>query len=176
MPELEQAVAEWGMPAVTVVTAGNPFVSFDRIGPLVAEELLGQLPEQTELVNMGTDSLALLDLMRGQDLLLVVDACLGGTEPGTISITEPVFAKGRVSGTTLHHVGPQEVLTMASLLYPEKVPRRCKLILVETGGLLPDEVPEAAARAAEIVRREIDECLCAKTRHKPLIEELASGR
>lgn len=176
MPDPDQAVAPGDRPAVTVAAAGNSFVNFDRIGPLVLDRLSGRLPRGAETVNVGTAGLDLLDHLRGQGLLLVVDACLSGADPGTVVVTEPDFSGAPLHAVTMHHVGPREVLTVASFLCPDRLPGRCKFVLVETGDLPDEDMSDAADRAAGIVEREVVDWFQSNPTREALKEEHPAGR
>jgi hydrogenase maturation protease len=147
--------AEQG-PPITVVTAGNWFVSSDRIGSLVFCELEGRLPGQAELVDTGTAGLELLDFLRGQDLFILVDACTGKGASGAAWVVEPDLTLRPTHSPTLHQVGPLEALGIAALLYPARLPRTLKLVLVDTENLDEAGEVEAAHRAARLVHTEID--------------------
>ena len=98
----------------------------------------------------------ILDSIDGQDLMIVVDACVLGGKPGELRLVEPEL-KGAVSASTsVHQIGPLESLTIARKLYPEKLPLRILLILVETHGADPPTLDAAADDAVAAIDREID--------------------
>ncbi|MBI5545916.1 MAG: hydrogenase maturation protease [Deltaproteobacteria bacterium] len=132
-------------------------LSHDRVGPRVLELLAGRFPPSSvELVNLGNAGLALLDQLRGQELLVVVDACVLGGEPGFVhEIEDPDSAPGSFAGVaSVHQIGPLEALTIARLLFPQQLPRKTLLYLVETDGL------EEARQ--ELICREVAERIVAR--------------
>lgn len=143
------------MPRVTVVGAGNALVEHDRVGPAVVRELRSLVGEEVEVCELRGDGLALLDLLRGQELLVVVDACALGGEPGAVEVLDLQSLRARVAtgrGTTLHQIGPDEVLRVAEALFPETLPLKVLVVLVETGGLGDPELAQTQGRVIELVR------------------------
>lgn len=142
-------------PAISVVGCGNWQVRTDRIGPRVLEGLARRAPAGVELADVGTTLLGLLDRLHGQELLVLVDACLGRAAPGTVEVVDPAPDVAIPPRATLHQIGPLETLAIARELYPELCPRRTRLVLIETGGLAPDSEAETCARALAAIEAEI---------------------
>ncbi len=132
-----------GQQPISIVGSGNWLISHDRIGPKVLELVEGRYGSEVELCHIGSAGLALLDYLHGQELMLVVDACLQGNQPGEICIIEPCLDTLNINITSVHQIGPLETLTFAKRLFPESMPQRIRLILVETDGI--DEKKEAVA-------------------------------
>ncbi|MCZ7650131.1 MAG: hydrogenase maturation protease [Thermoanaerobaculia bacterium] len=80
-----------GLPAppVTVVGCGNWLMAVDRVGPRVLRELAGRRRPGVALADVGTTGLGLLDRLSGQELLILVDACVGRTAPGEVLVSHP---------------------------------------------------------------------------------------
>lgn len=146
-----------GQPLVLVAGVGNSLLACDRIGPMVLESITDRYGGDVETCDIGCTALALLDHLRGQDLLVVVDACIGRGEPGEVFVTEPDLEALTNPGTSSHQVGPVEALVVAQYLWPERLPKKVLLLLVETGAM--DEAVEAAAYECVInqLDREIDD-------------------
>jgi len=141
---------------LTIAAAGHWLLAADRIGPLVLQRLEGRYGPDVELCDLGTGGLALLDQLRGQDLLIVVDACRMGGEPGelrALSLDRAVELPTSLGATSVHQVGPLEALSVARHLTPDQLPRRTLLVLVETEGL--DDAGEE--RATELVVARVDQ-------------------
>jgi hydrogenase maturation protease len=137
-----------------VVGAGNWLLTHDRVGPRVLEKLAGRYDEQVELCDAGAGGLNVLDFMRGQELLVLVDACVEGGPVGEVRVLEPDLDVVPTTGSSVHQIGPIEALIVARELYPERLPRKSLLILVETDGI--DEATMEAA-CDEVVARLDDE-------------------
>ena len=131
---------------VSIAGAGNALTTHDAVGPRVLELCEGRYGAAAELCHIGVTGLALLDHLRGQPLLIVVDACIFGGPPGEIVRMEPDLEQESGRPTSVHQVGPLEALTVAKHLYPERLPQRVLLLLVETNGL-DHETQEKACRA-----------------------------
>jgi len=142
-------------PPVTVVGAGNWMLTHDRIGPAVLENIKGRYGPQVELRTVGTHGLGLLDELRGQDLLLVVDACILGGDPGQVHVMDPDLEAPMGRQSSVHQIGPLEVLALCSRLTPEALPGRTRLLLVESEGLSEQGEQEACARVVAELDREI---------------------
>lgn len=143
---------------VSIVGAGHWMLTHDRVGPRVLELLAGRYDEaRIELCEAGTSGLGLLDFMRGQELMVIVDACILGKEPGTIEFGEPDFDAPVGRESSVHQLGPVETLQVARHLQPEILPQQTLLVLVETDGI--DE--ETHERACQEVVGRLDEYLTA---------------
>lgn len=143
------------LPRVTIAASGNWLLGHDRIGPLVLKKIPDRYSSDVELCDLGSSPLALLDHLRAQELLLVIDSCVGRAKPGEILILEPDLDQNPSPGTSVHQIGPLETLVIASLLYPDTLPRQCKLVLVETSDLLEIDEAQACEKVVEILDREV---------------------
>jgi hydrogenase maturation protease len=144
-----------------VVGAGNWLLACDLIGPQVLERIKDRYDPRVELCDVGTTGLGLLDHLHAQQLLLVVDACaLDQGPPGKVHVVEPDLDQADSRSSSVHQIGPLETLTVAKLLYPEQLPRRIRLILVETTDDIGEEVLEQACQqVVAILDREISGAL-----------------
>lgn len=116
----------------------------DRIGPRVVESIADRYGPNVELHAIGTMPLALLDCIDGQDLMLIVDACIAGWKPGEVRIMEPDLAQASIGGeTSIHQLGPIQALVIARQLFTDRLPKKVMMILVETEGL--DDATEERA-------------------------------
>jgi hydrogenase maturation protease len=143
-------------PPATVAGAGHWLLGHDRVGPEVLARLAGRVGADVELADLGCSGLALLDRLRGQELLVVVDACVGRGRPGEVMVVEPDL--DRLGGTwaSAHQVGPVETLAVGRALYPELEPERVVLVLVETADLEEPNEDRACAEAVAAVERELE--------------------
>lgn len=141
---------------ITVAAAGNWIISCDRIGPRVLAEVERLAPPGVELSDVGMSGLALLDHLHAQELLVVVDACVGHGSPGQVLVEELDLLAPLGREPSVHQIGPREALVVASHLYPGEMPERVRLVLVETGGLEESGEDDAVRQAAEAVMNEIE--------------------
>ncbi len=98
---------------------GNPLMRDDGIGPRVIELLRSgySFPDNVEVVDAGTMSFMILDLLRGIDRLIVVDAVKDtGSPAGTVfRLTPEEIAPNQVAHS-LHDVRLIDVLQAADLM------------------------------------------------------------
>jgi len=75
---------------ILILGAGNPLAGDDGVGLEVARRLIGdpRLPPGTDVVPVGSDLLRAADLMRERRLVVVIDAIMGDTPPGTVEVFE----------------------------------------------------------------------------------------
>lgn len=85
-----------------------------------------------ELCDIGASGLRLLDYLREQALLIVIDACLMNRAPGEILVQEPDLDVPLANSTSLHQIGPLDTLSLAKHLYAQNMPHRVLFIMVET--------------------------------------------
>lgn len=147
-----------GEAAVTVAGAGNWLLGHDRVGPRVLERIRGRYGRAVELVDLGTDPLALLDHLHRQRLLVVIDACVGLGAPGDIRIVEADLERPLGRETSVHQIGPVETLVVARHLWPERLPDRTLLVMVETGDLDDAAEEELCTRAVAALDELLDGC------------------
>ena len=104
---------------ILVMGIGNPLMRDDGIGPRVVEMLRsGYLfPDNVEVVDAGTMSFMILDLLRGVDRLIIVDAIKETGHPaGTVMrLTPDEIAPNQVSHS-MHDVRIVDILQAADLM------------------------------------------------------------
>jgi hydrogenase maturation protease len=142
---------------VSIVGAGNWLISYDRIGPKVLELIQGRYgTEEVELCELGSTSLALLDHIHGQELMIVIDACLQGKSPGEITVMAPDLNNLSVEITSVHQIGPLETLAVAKRLFQEKMPEKILLVMVETKGINEKMEASTCQQVVKILDKEIN--------------------
>lgn len=142
-------------PEVTVAGSGNWLLGHDRVGPRVLAMIDTRYSQEVEICDLGTSALALLDHLHGQDLLVIVDACIGFGATGEVLVMEPDLETTPGRGTSVHQIGPLEALAVASHLQPDALPKRTLLVLVETAGLSEENEEAACERVVKVLDREI---------------------
>ncbi len=131
-----------------ILGCGNPDRSDDAAGLLVARRLRELGIQAHEL---GGEGLTLIDAWSGWADVIVIDAVMSGSPPGTITIwdarTSPLPI-GRFRCST-HALGVGEGIELARAL--ERLP--CKLIVVGIEGIRFDHGESPSAEVAEAVER-----------------------
>ena len=105
---------------VLVLGLGNPLMSDDGVG----QELLSRLSrstewgEEVELVDGGTQGLALLGTFEGRKAVVFLDAIRLGDRPGAVHVLsgEEVAWMGRRAATTAHEGSAPQILAALQLL------------------------------------------------------------
>jgi hydrogenase maturation protease len=147
-------------PSTLVLGVGNILLSDEGIGVHVVKALTGRdISPDVEILDGGTASLELLNIMANRDKVIVIDAVEGGGEPGTIYRFTPDDIKYHsVTFTSLHQISLLETLTDAK--YLGIAPKTVIILGIEPKdmGLGLEVTPEAAAavpRVVELVMAEL---------------------
>lgn len=145
---------------ISIVGIGRSDVLEDDVGPRVIDGLRRRgcdvMPSAyaVSLRDIGTTPLALLDHLDGQDLLLLVDACTLGLAPATIVEFEPNCAIENDAIASTHQLDAFAALTITAYLYPDQLPKRTVVMVVETEGISIRQLEAACAAVVErIVER-----------------------
>ncbi len=147
------------MRSTLIVCIGNDLVADDAVGYAIHKILTGaKFPEGTTLKFLGLGGMDLLEVINGEDLLIVVDAVQLGNDVGTVHVLSwdqlPSMEPRPVSG---HGIGVKEAIEVARRLYPERVPGDIRLVGVEgscfdrVGYPLTDAVQQAVPKAVETI-------------------------
>jgi len=140
-------------PHIVVLGIGNVLWADEGFGVRAVERLnaLWQWPEHVELVDGGTQGLALLPFVEKADRLIVLDAVDFGLEPGTLDVREgdAVPACLNARKMSLHQAGFSDVLACAQLKghYPGD------LVLI---GVQPVELDDFGGSLRPAVQAQID--------------------
>ncbi|MFC1853566.1 hydrogenase maturation protease [candidate division CSSED10-310 bacterium] len=144
------------MSKVLIVCIGNSLVGDDALGYKVYERLqTGSLLAGGRTVFLELSGMQILDFLNGDDLLVIVDAVQFGDPPGTVHVRDLAdIPQAEGNPITSHHMGLREALSLGTLLYPEKMPRRTVLVGVE--GLCFDQIgvpltPQVEAAIDEVI-------------------------
>lgn len=117
-----------------VACIGNELVADDAVGFEVYKLLRTMdLPQDIRLVYTGVGGLSLLDLLSGDEqILVVVDAVQFGQPAGTVHCLSwdsiPFFGGSSIS---VHDIGLKETVDIGRELYPERIPPSVVLVGVE---------------------------------------------
>lgn len=148
-----------------VVCIGNELVADDAVGHAVFTQLAAQgLPGNVRLEYCGVGGIALLELLTGQEeLMIVVDAVQLGDPIGTVRLWPwdelPVLAGG--SAISAHGIGLKDTLVIGRTLYPERMPRQILLVGVEgrcfdqLGAAMTPDVAAAVPLAVAAICKEL---------------------
>ncbi|MEV5875407.1 hydrogenase maturation protease [Streptomyces sp. NPDC052101] len=147
---------------VVVIGVGNPLRGDDGVGPAAVEALRGRVPDDTVLVVSDGEPARMLDLWRGADTVVVVEALrTPQARAGELHTMTPAEAAGHARGTaSTHAFSLGECLALAEALDqlpPRLVVHAVEIADVALGAGLSDAVrtalPELIDRAAASVRQ-----------------------
>lgn len=144
-----------------ILGIGNLLMSDEGVGVHVIRRLeLQPLPEEVECFDGGTGSFLLLDLMQRADRLILVDAAVDDSAPGTVRRLEPRFSSDYPRTLTAHDIGLKDLLDAFYLL--GKRPDEVILFAVtidpnqEMGLELSPQIEAAIPLVAEKVLQELN--------------------
>lgn len=97
-----------------ILGVGNPFRHDDGVGPKIIEILRSKNIQNADLLDGGTDGLALLDVLSQYQDVVIIDAVNMGAEPGTVKLFTPEEARLKIKSDTLstHGFGIAEVIRL----------------------------------------------------------------
>jgi len=143
---------------IAVIGCGNPNRSDDGVGVEVARRLAPRARPDLEILDAGTDGMAVMFAARGCKTLVIVDACTTGAEPGTMfQVPASALTVPHRPTYTLHDFRWDHALHAGRKMYGAEFPTDVTVLLIEARSValgvgLSAEV--AAAADKTIVRIE----------------------
>jgi hydrogenase maturation protease len=144
-----------------VLGMGNPILSDDGVGLYVAERLqAGPMPDGVEVQLSEVAGLRLLELVKGYDKVVIVDALRSGREPGEIVRYEAREFKGGHRYGSAHSIGLHTALELGRQL-GMPMPEDVTVFAVEAedietcGEDFSPPVAAAAEKVIDLVRAEV---------------------
>lgn len=155
-----------------VACIGNDLIADDAVGFEVYKRLKDMnLPFHVRIAFAGVGGLSLLDLLEGNEkIMVVVDAVQFGAPAGTVHCLSwdqiPTFGSSAIS---VHDIGLKEAIDIGKTLYPERIPPSIFLVGIEgrcfnrMRDAMTPETEAAAGKAADYVRNKIEKSLSTDT-------------
>jgi hydrogenase maturation protease len=143
---------------ILVLCLGNDIIADDGFGPAVAQKLNGgkALPEQVEVLFAPLAGFALLDLLRGRQAVLVVDAIVTGrAQPGHLHFFPAADLVPSHNLVGSHQINLPTALKLGVLMGMD-MPVTVDLLAAEAADvqtLTEQLTPPVAAAVAEAVKR-----------------------
>ncbi len=162
--QTEDTVAYGERSAALVVCVGNDLVADDAIGCEVYSRLRTmELPHGARIEFAGVGGLALLDLLKGDErVLITVDAVQLGAAAGTIHcLSWDKLPSSESTAISVHGIGLRDTIDIGKILYPELIPPVIVLVGIEgrcfnrMREAMTPETAAAADGAAEYIRRQL---------------------
>lgn len=154
---------------ILIAGAGNPWRSDDGIGITIIERLHALqhagafylAKDQVDILDIGTDGLALLDILPNYQKAIIIDAVEMNAPPATIKVFSPEEAKIKITNDALstHGFGLGEMLKLAEQL---NIPTQITIIGVQPydlsfGNELSSEITRVIDKIIDQVKKEIHE-------------------
>ena len=143
-----------------VIGIGSADRGDDAVGLIVARRLITRSLAGVRVVEHNGESISLLDYLSSAESTYMVDACMVGGPPGTISRFDVAAAAlpHVAFGCSTHGMGLAHAVELARAL--GRLPHRCVLYAIdgrrfEIGAPLSQEVAIAAERVADLIRGEL---------------------
>ncbi|MFF8594576.1 hydrogenase maturation protease [Streptomyces sp. NPDC015220] len=138
---------------VVVIGVGNPLRGDDGVGPATVEALRGRVPDGTVLAVSDGEPARMLDLWRGADTVIVVEALRARpARPGELHTLTAADAAVPTAGTaSTHALGLGECLALAGAL--DQLPARLVVHAMEAADF------ELGARLSEAARSALPELI-----------------
>lgn len=153
------------MSVIRIIGCGNPLAGDDGIGVRIINELKTlSLPEEIVLLEGGTDPLNLLEMLRGADKVILIDAVKGAGKPGEVFLLtlDQVDLESQ-AGLSLHQFNLAQVMALGHSLFPKEMPQEILVVGVEAVNTtsfnleLSEPVQRAIPHAVQIILNQLRE-------------------
>jgi hydrogenase maturation protease len=152
-------------PDTLIIGCGNLLRGDDAVGPVLIRHLweLG-IPADVHCADGGTGGMDVAFQMRGVRHVILIDACVSGSEPGSLFClpADAVEHLPPVAGINLHAFRWDHALSFAHWLLKEDYPREITVYLIEAKSLvigdpLSDPVDAAMRNLAQKLLAQLNE-------------------
>jgi len=149
------------MKSQLVIGLGNTLMGDEGIGLRVAECLASdpRLPADTDVLCAGTDLLRYADRMEGRRRILLIDALLGGSEPGSVEFFADPLSGLEERRPHAHHFSLPETIHLLRIASPSLDPVRFTLlaVVVASANIRCELSPALGAKVPDILDRVLGE-------------------
>lgn len=146
---------------ILILGMGNVLLRDDGLGPILAARLVDAHAgdPRVEILDGGTQGLALLGQLEDRRAILILDACALGQQPGTVHYEPNPMQRKMSRGIAAHEGNASELLAAAALcgsLPPWIGLLGIEPLILETGIGLSEPVENALEEATRLARSLID--------------------
>ncbi|MEZ5934069.1 MAG: hydrogenase maturation protease [Alphaproteobacteria bacterium] len=143
---------------LTIIGCGNLNRSDDGVGVVVAQRLQAWLQERpvegVRVFDAGTGGMEVMFQAKGASALIIVDACVSGSEPGAVfEVPGEELARKPAPSFNLHDFRWDDALYAGQRIFGDTFPDDIGVVLIEAAstdfGLDLSPAVEAAAAAVE---------------------------
>jgi hydrogenase maturation protease len=146
--------------SVLVMGIGNILLSDEGVGIRIIEALQKKgYPDYVEVIDGGTGTLDLLEIISNRERVIIIDAVTGGSKPGTVyRFTPDDIRIKKLAPVSTHQFGFMEILDMAKLM--GDLPHSIIIIGIEPeilnwGMNLSPVVSASIPKVLELIEKEI---------------------
>lgn len=136
---MDELVNRAAPPDTLIIGCGNLLRGDDAVGPVLIRHLweLG-IPDDVHCADGGTGGMDVAFQMRGVRHVILIDACVSGSEPGSLFRLpgEAVEHLPPLAGINLHAFRWDHALSFARWLLKEDYPRQISVYLIEAQSLV----------------------------------------
>ena len=135
-----------------VIGCGNRLRGDDGVGPAVVERLLRRgLPPGIGCLDASTAGVDVVLAMRGEDRVVLVDACQGAGEPGTVcELRGEALQRQEPGPLSTHGIRWDQAVALGRAMLGDSFPRDLVVYVVEAASFEPgDALTPAVERAAD---------------------------
>ena len=151
-----------------IIGCGNILRGDDAFGPVIIRRLWEMgLPEGVRCADGGTGGMDVAFQMRGAGKVILIDACLSGSEPGTLFKVpgEQVATPPPLTGLHSHAFRWDHALAFAKWLLKAEYPQQIDVYLAEAeslelGAPLSAAMEKAASRLLPLLQAEMQSLEC----------------
>ncbi|MDT7042835.1 hydrogenase maturation protease [Candidatus Nitronereus thalassa] len=158
------------MKPIRVIGIGNNMAGDDALGPLTIQAMKAKPLDDVELIEAGMSGLRILDVMKGADVVILIDAVRSGRIPGTIHrlvipddlglLKQSAWNSG---ATSTHGFGLGETLTLShtlGTLPPNTLVYGIELSHTNIGTDVSSSVKKAIQSVVSTIKKDVEAYLC----------------
>jgi hydrogenase maturation protease len=145
---------------VLIVGIGNLLMGDEGVGVHVVRSLINSdLPDGIECLDGGTGGFHLLGALQGARKIVLVDATIDGSPPGTVRKLRPRFSKDYPRTLTAHDIGLKDLLDAFYLIGDRPDVTLLAVSISQLDNLTVELSPRVAARLDEVADMALAEAL-----------------
>jgi hydrogenase maturation protease len=140
-----------------ILGIGNLLMGDEGVGIHIVQHIDKNYPlKNTDIVDGGTGGFHLLEFFQSYNPVILVDATMDGSPPGTINFLKPEFSSDYPQTLTAHDIGLKDLLDALYLmnsqpeiwLFTVSIPRMDR-VTMELSPKIREAIPEAAKKIVE---------------------------
>jgi hydrogenase maturation protease len=140
-------------PRLLVLGIGNLLMGDEGVGVHAIRALeKDRVPAGVDLLDGGTGGFHLLSCLSEYPCVIVIDATMDGSEPGTVGITKPRFLSDYPRSLGAHDIGLRDLIESAALLGPLPVVHLITVSITDIRSVTTELTPAVQRALVRVVR------------------------